>query len=78
MCGISGIYKFNKDASVNEALLKKMCAALEHRGPDDEGYYVHRNVGFGHRRLSIIDIEGGHQPMANEDDSIWIVQNVEI
>ena len=78
MCGISGIYKFNKDASVNEALLKKMCAALEHRGPDDEGYYVHRNVGFGHRRLSIIDIEGGHQPMANEDDSIWIVQNGEI
>ncbi|MCK5178431.1 MAG: asparagine synthetase B, partial [Candidatus Omnitrophica bacterium] len=78
MCGISGIYKFNKDASVNEALLKKMCAALEHRGPDDEGYYVHRNVGFGHRRLSIIDIEGGHQPMANEDNSIWIVQNGEI
>lgn len=78
MCGISGIYRYHKDSLVSRELLEKMNKALEHRGPDDEGYYVNHNIGFGHRRLSIIDVEGGHQPMANEDNTVWIVQNGEI
>lgn len=75
MCGISGIYNFNKGKIVEQESLKKMCDVIKYRGPDDEGYYFDKNVGFGHRRLSIIDIEGGHQPMSNEDGSIWIVFN---
>ena len=50
---------------------------LRHRGPDDDGTYIDRNVGLGHRRLSIIDLTAGHQPMTNEDESIWITYNGE-
>ena len=78
MCGISGIYNFNKENVVKQESLKKMCDVLKHRGPDDEGYYLDKNIGFGHRRLSIIDIEGGHQPMPNKDSTIWLVYNGEI
>src|ERR1700688_4799323 len=55
-----------------------MCSALEDRGPDDEGSVQHDGVTLGMRRLSIIDLEGGHQPMHNEDRQIWVVQNGEI
>ena len=58
--------------------LKQMCGVLVHRGPDDEGFYVDGNVGLGMRRLSVIDISGGHQPISNEDGSIWVVFNGEI
>ena len=78
MCGISGIYNFGSGASVDSGLIKKMCSVMAHRGPDDEGIYCEGNIGLGHRRLSIIDLSGGHQPMANEDGSIWIVFNGEI
>jgi asparagine synthase (glutamine-hydrolysing) len=78
MCGIAGIYGFSKNELVDEKLIKNMCAALAHRGPDDEGIYLSGSVGLGHRRLSIIDIEGGHQPMSNEDGSLWLVFNGEI
>jgi len=78
MCGITGI--FNLDSSpVNQDLLTKMTRSLLHRGPDDEGIYISNKLGLGHRRLSIIDLSTrGHQPMSNEDGSVWITYNGEI
>ncbi len=78
MCGIAGIYNFNyKPASLE--LLEKMTEIQKHRGPDDEGHYTNDEIGLGHRRLSIIDLSfDGHQPMCNEDETIWIVFNGEI
>lgn len=73
MCGICGIVGFD-----DKNLLNKMCDALIHRGPDDSGIFVDSGVGLGHRRLSIIDLKTGHQPVHNEDESIWIVFNGEI
>lgn len=78
MCGITGIIYSDKNHIVETGLLKKMNERLIHRGPDDEGFHFNRNVGLGHRRLSIIDREGGHQPMSNVDQSVWIVYNGEI
>lgn len=78
MCGICGIYTIKKDIPVEYALLEKMCQALIHRGPDDQGIYIDDSFAIGMRRLSIIDVEGGHQPMHNEDKSIWVVYNGEI
>ncbi len=80
MCGIAGIYNFGTNNPVIPASLKKMTDTLRHRGPDGEGFYVSREktLGFGHRRLSIIDLETGSQPMSNEDQSIWIVHNGEV
>jgi len=78
MCGITGIVYLERERKINPASLKKMSDALHHRGPDDEGHYIQQNVGLGFRRLSIIDLSTGHQPLANEDDSIWIVFNGEI
>ncbi|MFA5255282.1 MAG: asparagine synthase (glutamine-hydrolyzing) [Candidatus Omnitrophota bacterium] len=78
MCGIAGVFSFKEDVSIDRGLIKKMCSALIHRGPDDEGIYCDNNIGLGHRRLSIIDLEGGRQPMSNEDGSVWIVFNGEI
>lgn len=72
MCGISG---FNFQ---DEKLVKKMNNVIRHRGPDGEGYYIDKNVSLGHRRLSIIDLKTGQQPMTNEDKTIWIVFNGEI
>lgn len=77
MCGICGIYNFNGQP-VNRELLEKMNNTLIHRGPDGEGYFLGSNIGLGHRRLSIIDLEGGKQPMGNEDGSIQVVFNGEI
>src|SRR4030043_2364064 len=78
MCGICGKINLNGDP-VNETLLKKMTSCLSHRGPYDEGIYIKNNVGLGHRRLSIIDLSPlAHQPMSNEDGTIWIVYNGEI
>ena len=79
MCGIAGVlYKGNR--SVNTDLLKKMTDTLIHRGPDDEGFYINknRNFGLGFRRLSIIDLNTGHQPISNEDGTIWVGLNGEI
>ena len=78
MCGIAGIYNFDSFKSVHERLLKRMTDALVHRGPDDDGFYCSGPIGLGHRRLSIIDLAGGHQPLANEDETVWIVFNGEI
>lgn len=78
MCGICGKLEFDPQAKVSPRLLKGMADAIVHRGPDDEGFYVKGQIGLGFRRLSIIDLSGGHQPLANEDDSIWIIFNGEI
>lgn len=81
MCGIFGIFNRDRQDRVNRALLQKMGSTVRHRGPDDTGIYIseeHPNLGLGHCRLSIIDVEGSHQPLSNEDGCIWIVQNGEI
>jgi asparagine synthase (glutamine-hydrolysing) len=77
MCGIAGIVRWD-GAPVPEHDIRAMCSAIVHRGPDDEGVYLADGVALGMRRLSIIDLEGGHQPIANEDESIWIVFNGEV
>ncbi|NOT22631.1 MAG: asparagine synthase (glutamine-hydrolyzing) [Nitrospiraceae bacterium] len=79
MCGICGItIPFHESREVSEAALRRMRETLTHRGPDDAGFYMARNVGLGHRRLSIVDVGGGHQPMPNEDGTVWIAFNGEI
>jgi asparagine synthase (glutamine-hydrolysing) len=83
MCGICGAVDYNRITDLCEDTLRRMNNALWHRGPDDEGIYFHRyptsHIGLGHRRLKIIDLSSaGHQPMCNEDRSIWIVFNGEI
>jgi len=78
MCGIAGIVSANVDDRVEAATIHHMCQAIIHRGPDDEGIFVNEGAGLGMRRLSIIDLAGGHQPVFNEDRSVWIVFNGEI
>jgi len=78
MCGITGIVQFNRDKAIAPAVLKNMCDSIYHRGPDDDGLYMSRNVGLGFRRLSIIDLSTGHQPLSNQNDSVYIVFNGEI
>lgn len=77
MCGIVGFVNGN-GSSADRAVLERMNAAIAHRGPDDDGFYMGENVGLGMRRLSIIDLAGGHQPIHNHDRSKWIVFNGEI
>lgn len=77
MCGITGLANWN-GAAVDHSLLEAMTRRLKHRGPDGEGYHFAGNVGLGHRRLSIIDVSAGKQPMSNEDGTVWITFNGEI
>ena len=78
MCGIAGVIEFSKAGHVDGAALRRMCDVMAHRGPDDDGTLVRGRVGLGMRRLSIIDVATGHQPISNEDGTIWIVFNGEI
>jgi asparagine synthase (glutamine-hydrolysing) len=78
MCGIAGIVDSRPGAQVEEATIQRMCDRIVYRGPDDEGLFVKNGAGLGMRRLSIIDLAGGHQPVFNEDGSVWIVFNGEI
>src|ERR1035437_2325167 len=78
MCGICGIFEPRSEAVVQRSTLKAMADTWRHRGPDDEGFYGCGPVGLAHRRLSIIDLKGGHQPLSNEDDTVWIAFNGEI
>lgn len=78
MCGIFGVHYFDPRRPVNQQMVREATDVMYHRGPDDSGYFVEGNVGLGHRRLSIIDLSSGHQPMTNEDDSIVVVYNGEI
>ncbi|TDI44503.1 MAG: asparagine synthase (glutamine-hydrolyzing) [Acidobacteria bacterium] len=78
MCGICGVFDREAETKPDLSLIEEMNRALTHRGPDDDGTFFDRGVGLAVRRLSIIDVEGGHQPIHNEDSSIWIVFNGEI
>lgn len=78
MCGIAGIVSATRESNITEGLVREMCNRIIHRGPDDEGILVADGAGLGMRRLSIIDLSGGHQPVFNEDRSAWIVFNGEI
>src|SRR5215472_18797648 len=78
MCGICGKLNFDRNARIDPALMRAMLESIRHRGPDDEGIYSADNVALGHRRLSIIDLKTGHQPLANEDGTVWIVFNGEV
>lgn len=78
MCGITGILKFNPEEQVSEALLLRMRDTLTHRGPDGAGMLVQGRIGLAHRRLAIIDLSGGHQPMPNRAGNCWITYNGEL
>lgn len=78
MCGICGVTYFDRERNVSELEVKGMCDVIRHRGPDDQGWITKGNYGIGMRRLSIIDLFTGRQPISNEDGSIWIVFNGEI
>ena len=78
MCGIHGIVSLRNGVTPDPALLGAMGDVTRHRGPDDEGAYADDGVALGMRRLSIIDLAGGHQPIANEDETVWVVNNGEI
>jgi asparagine synthase (glutamine-hydrolysing) len=77
MCGIAGVVRWDGGPPPTEAV-RAMCDRLVHRGPDDEGYFVDQAAALGMRRLSIIDLETGHQPVSNEDGTVWVVFNGEI
>ena len=77
MCGIAGIVRVD-GRPVLEEEIRAMCGAMAHRGPDEEGVYLGEGVGLGMRRLSIIDLENGQQPVSNEDGTVWVVFNGEI
>ena len=79
MCGINGILHLDSQRKVDERVLTQMRDALEHRGPDDKGIFIDNHLGFGHRRLSILDVTtAGHQPFLSEDGRYVIVFNGEI
>jgi asparagine synthase (glutamine-hydrolysing) len=79
MCGIAGKHFFGMDKAVESGLMEAMTDSMAHRGPDDRGVYLKKNVALGHRRLSILDLSSaGHQPMSNEDGTVWVVFNGEI
>jgi asparagine synthase (glutamine-hydrolysing) len=78
MCGICGQFNFGDQAPVQRAVLEGMTDTIAHRGPDDEGYFISGPLGFGFRRLSIIDLATGHQPMSDRDKSVWVLFNGEI
>lgn len=78
MCGIAGQYNYVSQGPVDHEVVRRMARSIAHRGPDDEGYYFSGSLGLGFRRLSIIDLGGGHQPMSDAGESVWIVFNGEI
>ncbi len=78
MCGICGHLILNQGKRADRKLIEKMNTTLTHRGPDSAGYYVKGNIGIGMRRLAVIDVAGGQQPMGNEDGTLWAVCNGEI
>ncbi|PYY00549.1 MAG: asparagine synthetase B, partial [Acidobacteria bacterium] len=78
MCGIAGIVGADQSYLAEAAQVHRMCQAIVHRGPDDEGIYAKGCAGIGMRRLSIIDLSTGNQPIHNEDRTIWVVFNGEI
>jgi asparagine synthase (glutamine-hydrolysing) len=78
MCGIAGQFNFQRHEPVERETIVRMARSIAHRGPDDEGFFIAGSVGLGFRRLSIIDLAGGHQPMSNGEGTVWIIFNGEI
>ena len=78
MCGICGQYNFSEGAPVARQDIQRMADSIAHRGPDDSGYFIAGPLGLGFRRLSIIDLAGGHQPMSDQEELVWVVFNGEI
>src|SRR6266478_239494 len=78
MCGICGQFNFASNAAVDPEIIRRMADSIAHRGPDDDGYFVSGPIGLGFRRLSIIDLAGGHQPMADAEKTVWVIFNGEI
>jgi asparagine synthase (glutamine-hydrolysing) len=78
MCGICGIFEYESRQDIPKECVHRMNQTMIHRGPDDGGVFVGPGIGLGHRRLSIIDLAGGHQPMCNEDGTVWVLLNGEI
>ena len=78
MCGICGQFNFARNEPVEPATIRRMSETIAHRGPDDEGYFISGPVGLGFRRLSIIDLAGGHQPMSDAEETVWVIFNGEI
>ena len=78
MCGIAGQFNYSRGERVHSEAIRRMANAIAHRGPDDEGYLISGPLGLGFRRLSIIDLAGGHQPMADAEQTVWVVFNGEI
>jgi len=78
MCGFAGVFEFQGREPIPRDRLRRMTETIVHRGPDDEGFHVGPGIGLGFRRLSIIDLAGGHQPLSNEDGTVWVMLNGEI
>jgi len=78
MCGICGQFNFVRDEPVESETIRRMTRTMVHRGPDDEGYFISGPLGLGFRRLSIIDLAGGHQPMSDVEETVWVILNGEI
>jgi asparagine synthase (glutamine-hydrolysing) len=78
MCGIAGQFNFQRREPVERETIVRMARSIAHRGPDDEGFFVAGPVGLGFRRLSIIDLAGGHQPMSDAEETVWVIFNGEI
>src|SRR5271157_5411687 len=78
MCGICGQFNFVNDEPAYPETVTRMARSIIHRGPDDEGHYFDGPLGFGFRRLSIIDLAAGHQPMSDQEETVWVVFNGEI
>src|SRR5262245_57369559 len=78
MCGIAGQFNFARGEAVKVEEIERMTRSILHRGPDDEGYFVSGPIGLGFRRLSIIDLAGGHQPMSDVEQKVWVIFNGEI
>src|SRR5215831_5613747 len=78
MCGICGQFNFVRKEPVEPATIRRMIRTMVHRGPDDEGHLISGPLGLGFRRLSIIDLAGGHQPMSDAEETVWVIFNGEI
>ena len=78
MCGICGQFNFVRNEPVEPEIVRRMADSIAHRGPDDEGYFFSGRLGLGFRRLSIIDLAGGHQPMSDAEETVWVILNGEI
>ena len=77
MCGIAGQFNFQRREPVERETIVRMARSIAHRGPDDEGFFIAGPVGLGFRRLSIIDLAGGHQPMSDGEEAVWIISSTQ-